>query len=162
MKLLYIFVLIIFISISVFSQTNTLKFDLKYEITTNDFITVNDTADHKIGRATGLGSVIFSDGTQGLVKVYFIYDYIKGNGDFTEYYDITLIGDTSKLTVQAKGESIGSSNGYAPLFTGTVTISGGSGKFEGLYGEGSCSGNRNESLITGAVVKMSFTISAHY
>jgi hypothetical protein len=153
---------IILIQAIVFAQPNTLKFDLKYQITSNDYITVDDTTNHKMGKATGSGSVILSDGTQGVVKVYFVYDYINGNGDFTEYYDITLNGDGSKLTLQAKGKAVGSTEGYAPLFTGTVTLTGGSGRFEGLYGEGSVSGNRNESLVKGAVVKMSFSISARY
>jgi hypothetical protein len=130
---------------------------MKYGITSNNYISVNDTNDHRIGKATGEGSVLFSDGTNAKVSVYFIYDYLKGNGDFTEYYDINL-NDGSSLTVQAKGQSVGSSNGIAPLFTGNVTITGGSGKFEGVYGEGTMTGNRNEALIDGATVKLSFTI----
>ncbi|RPI17562.1 MAG: hypothetical protein EHM58_08810 [Ignavibacteriae bacterium] len=153
---LFIFFLI---PLSVFSQSKSLNFDLKYEVTSNDFLLVADTADHKMGKAEGIGSVIFNDGTQGTVKVYFIYDYVKGNGDFIEYYDITL-SDGSLLTIQAKGQSIGaSSDGTAPLFTGTVTITGGNGKYEGVYGTGSVSGNRNESLISGAKVKLSFNIT---
>jgi hypothetical protein len=142
-----------------FAQPNTLKFDIKYEIISNDCLTVEDTANHFIGKAAGTGAVIFADGSQGTVKVFFIYDYINGNGNFTEYYDITMLADTSKLTVQAKGHSVGSSqDGSSPLFTGAVTITGGSGKFEGIYGTGSVTGNRNKSLEYGAKVKMSFNI----
>lgn len=151
-------ILFVLLPLSVFSQSNTLKFDLKYEIISNDYLTINDTLNHKIGKAAGTGSVIFSDGTQGIVKVCFIYDYIGGNGDFTEYYDIKLT-DGSELTVQAKGQSLGSKTDYAPIFTGKVTITGGSGIFEGKYGDGTCTGNRNESLTEGAKVKLSFTIN---
>jgi hypothetical protein len=159
MKYILHFVLLFVIFSSVFSQSNSLKLDLKYEVTNNDFLFVADTTNHKMGKAEGNGSVIFSDGTQGIVKVYFIYDYMNGNGDFIEYYDITM-NDGSQLTVQAKGQSIGASlGGKAPLFTGTANITGGSGKFEGVYGTGSVSGNRNESLMDGAKVKMSFTIN---
>ena len=159
----FIILVLIFgsISFNAFAQQNSLKLDLKYEITKNDFITVNDTTNHVLGFAEGSGSVIFNDGKQGTVSVYFVYDYLFGNGDFTEYYDIIRNDDGSKLTLQAKGKSVGSSNGYAPLFTGSVIITGGNGVYEGLYGEGSCTGNRNESLTDGAKVKMSFTISTH-
>jgi hypothetical protein len=146
------------IPLSVYAQSSTLKFDIKYEITNNDYVMVSDTNNHVVGKATGNGSIMFSDGTQGIVKVFFIYDYQFGNGDFTEYYDIET-SDGSKLTVQAKGKSIGASNGTAPLFTGIVQITGGSGKYEGVYGTGSVTGNRNEALNDGAKVKLSFNIT---
>jgi hypothetical protein len=151
-------ILFVLIPLSVYSQSNTLKFDLKYEIISNDYFTVNDTLNHKIGKAAGTGSVIFSDGTQGIMKVCFIYDYTGGNGDFTEYYNITLT-DGSELTVQAKGQSLGSKTDYSPIFTGKVTITGGSGIYEGRNGDGTVTGNRNESLTEGAIVKLSFTIN---
>jgi hypothetical protein len=131
---------------------------MKYGITNNDYILVNDTNDHRIGKASGEGSVLFGDGVNAKVKVYFVYDYVRGNGNFTEYYDISFI-DGSTLTVQAVGQAVGSSNGIAPLFTGSVSITGGSGKYEGVYGEGSMTGNRNEALNDGATVKLSFTIN---
>ena len=141
-----------------FSQSRTLKFEMKYGITSNDYILVNDTNDHRIGKASGEGTVLFNDGTNAKVKVYFVYDYIKGNGNFTEYYDISF-SDGSTLTVQAVGQSVGSSDGLTPLFTGNVSITGGNGKYEGIHGEGTMTGNRNEALNDGATVKLSFTIN---
>ena len=159
MKLTLLLVLILAVVSPVLSQSNSLKFDIKYEVTSNDFLLVADTTDHKMGKAEGTGSVMFSDGTQGVCNVYFIYDYLDGNGDFIEYYDIKM-NDGSLLTVQAKGQSIGASkDGTAPLFTGAVTITGGSGKYEGVFGSGSVSGNRHQELVDGAKVKMSFNIS---
>jgi hypothetical protein len=143
---------------SVFSQLRELKFDMKYQIISNDFLIINDTLDHKIGKAAGVGIVAFKDGSSAQVKVFFIYDYIKGNGEFIEYYNLTFL-DGSTLTIQAKGRSFGSTDESMPLFTAKVTVTGGTGVYEGFSGTGSMSGNRKNILDNGAVVKLSFDIS---
>ena len=85
-----------------FSQTKDLKFDMKYQITSNDFLVVNDTLNHKIGKAEGSGSAAFSDESGASVKVFFIYDYTNGNGGTEIDLDDenhTIILDTDTLTI---------------------------------------------------------------
>jgi len=143
---------------NLFSQGKELKFDMKYQINNNDFTIVNDSSDHKIGKATGNGSVLLKDGSSAEVKVYFIYDYVKGNGDFIEYYYMTFT-DGSTLTIRAKGRSFGSTDESMPLFNAQVQITGGTGTYANTNGSGSFSGNRKDALENGAIVKLSFNIS---
>jgi hypothetical protein len=139
------------------AQQKNLKFDMKYQILTNDFLVVSDSLDHKIGSASGSGSASMKDGTTAGVKVFFIYDYTSGNGYFTEYYVLTF-PDSSKMTIQAQGKSMGSVKGEDPLFTADVTVTDGTGIYAGVQGSGNMTGNRRDELKQGTIVKLSFTI----
>jgi hypothetical protein len=140
-----------------FSQPKDLKFDMKYQIISNDFLVINDSLNHKIGKAAGIGSAAFKDGSNAEVKIFFVYDYVNGNGDFIEYYLLTF-PDKSTLTIQAKGRSFGSSDESMPLFTAQVNVTGGSGVYEHFKGTGGMSGNRKNILDSGSIVKLSFDI----
>jgi hypothetical protein len=156
----YIFLLVFigsFINLSS-AQQKEIKFDMKYQIISNDYLVINDMTNHKIGKAAGVGSALMKDGSSAEVKVYFIYDYQNGNGDFTEYYCLTF-PDNSTFTLQAKGKSIGSTDESQPLFTAVVTVTGGSGTYKDVQGTGSMTGNRRSTLEPGATVKLSFTIN---
>ena len=157
-KYLGFLLLVLFVSLSIHSQGKEVKFDMKYQINNNDFTIINDSSDHKIGKATGDGSLLLKDGTSAEVKVYFIYDYVKGNGDFIEYYYMTF-PDGSTLTIRAKGRSFGSTDESMPLFNAQVQITGGTGTWANINGSGSFSGNRKDALENGAIVKLSFNIS---
>lgn len=151
-------ILILAFSTDLFPQTKEIKFDMKYQIISNDFLVVNDTLNHRIGKAAGFGSAALKDGSSAEVKVFFIYDYINGNGDFIEYYELTF-KDGSALTVKAKGRSLGSStDGSMPLFQADVTVTGGTGVYAGAKGTGLMSGNRQNILKIGSVVKLSFVV----
>jgi hypothetical protein len=160
MKIDHILLFIIFLFFVHLShaQQKDIKFDMKYQIISNDYLLINDTLNHKIGKAAGVGSAVTKDGASADVKVYFIYDYKNGNGDFTEYYCLTF-RDSSTLTLQAKGRSIGSTDESQPLFTAVVTITGGTGVYTGVQGSGSLTGNRKSIIEPGAIVKLSFSIS---
>ncbi|MGA2669172.1 MAG: hypothetical protein ABSF32_09690 [Ignavibacteria bacterium] len=130
---------------------------MKYQIISNDFLIINDTLNHKIGKAAGTGSAAFKDGSNADVRIFFIYDYVNGNGDFIEYYLLTF-PDKSTLTIQAKGRSFGSSDESMPLFTAQVNVTGGSGVYAQFKGTGGMSGNRKNILDSGSIVKLSFDI----
>ena len=98
------------------------------------------------------------DGTNASVKVFFVYDYTGGNGNFTEY-DVLTFADSSTITVQAIGQSMGSFRGKDPLFSAVVTVIGGTGVYDSITGDGSMTGNRSEALKDGVQVKLSFTIN---
>ena len=153
---LIIFVLIILVNV-LDAQPKNLKFDMRYQIKRNDFVIVNDSTHHRMGMATGNGNALMADGTNASVSVYFVYDYISGNGNFIEY-DVLTFPDNSTLTVQSVGQSIGSFKGKDPLFSASVLIIGGTGNYDGATGDGSMTGNRQEALNEGVVVKLSFTV----
>lgn len=156
--IIYSNLILLVICLNTFSQTKEMKFDMKYQIERNDFILVNDTLNHKIGIASGTGSAMFSDQTSAYVQAYFIYDYVNGNGDFIEYYTITL-QDSSTLTIQAKGKSMGSTDESAPLFSANLIVTGGTGIYTGYTGQGSMTGNRKHILEDGSIVKLSFSVT---
>ena len=131
---------------------------MRYQIFSNDYLMINDTLNHKIGKAAGTGSAQFNDGANAAVKVFFIYDYINGNGDFTEYYILTF-QDNSTLTIKAQGKSLGSTDESMPLFSAQVVVTGGTGTYAGYQGSGSFTGSRKEFLENGSMVKLSFSIS---
>lgn len=152
------FLLVLFVTGTLVSQPKTLKFDMKYRIDKIDNVVVSDSLHHKMGLASGTGVALLSDGSSATVSIYFIYDYTGGNGSFTEY-DILTFPDGSTLTVQAIGQTMGSFQGKDPLFSATVSVIGGTGKYDGYSGDGSMTGNRQEALKDGATVKLSFTVN---
>jgi hypothetical protein len=157
-KLSFLFVLLLVSANILNAQPNTLKFDMKYQVQKNDFVIVNDSLHHRMGLATGSGNALLLDGSNASVKVYFIYDYTGGNGNFAEY-DVLMFQDSSTITLQSLGQSIGSVKGKDPLFSAVVTVTGGTGVYDGVTGDGSMSGNRDEALKDGVVVKLSFTVN---
>ena len=153
------FVLLSFLVINFSSaQQRNLKFDMRYQVISNNFLIVNDSTDHKMGSAAGSGIAMMKDGTNAEVKIFFIYDYTSGNGNFTEYYIMTF-PDGSKITIKAEGQSLGSFEGTDPLFTATVNVMEGTGIYSGVQGYGSMTGNRRDELKSGTVVKLSFDVT---
>ena len=157
-RLIKTFLLFLVFTAAVFAQTRTLKFDMRYQIQKNDFAIVNDSLHHRMGLATGTGNALFNDGTNASVNVIFIYDYTGGNGNFTEY-DVLTFPDSSTITVQSIGQSMGSFRGKDPLFSAVVTVVGGTGVYDDVKGDGSMTGNRSEALKDGVQVKLSFTVN---
>lgn len=158
----YILTLFLFVFISntysqqyYFQRTN-LKFSVKYQITQSSYIDVPDTVNHRLGTAIGTGVALFGDSLSVPVKSYFIYDYIDGNGSFTDYYVFTF-PDGSSFTVQAQGVAQGSGpNGGNPLFQANTSVTSGTGEFLNFRAVGTMSGNRNSMVENSALVKLSF------
>jgi hypothetical protein len=158
LKIGLVLVLLTFVFNYLSAQPRTLKFDMKYQVQKNDVVIVNDSTHHRMGLATGTGNALFADGTNAGVRVFFIYDYTSGNGNFTEY-DVLTFADSSTITVQAVGQSMGSVRGKDPLFSAVVSVIGGTGVYDGVTGDGSMTGNRQEALKDGVTVKLSFTVN---
>ena len=157
-KYLSIIPVFLLLTAVVFAQPKTLKFDMKYQVQKNNFAIVNDSLHHRMGMATGVGNALFLDGTNASVDVYFIYDYFGGNGNFTEY-DVLTFADSSSITIQSLGQSMGSFKGKDPLFSAVVTVIGGTRAYDGVTGDGSMTGNRSDALKDGVQVKLSFTVN---
>jgi hypothetical protein len=155
-----LFVFLLCLSLKSYSQDNyeylNLKFSLKYQITQSSFIEVPDYPNHRLGTAIGTGVALFNDSISVPVKSYFTYDYVDGNGNFTDYY-IFSFSDTSSFTVQAMGTAQGSSpDGGNPLFQAKTIVVAGTGAFSNFRASGIMSGNRNSMVENSAIVKLSF------
>jgi hypothetical protein len=158
----YFTLFILFFSVSsVFSQTNqyqvlNLKFSLKYQITQSSFIEVPDVPNHRLGTAIGTGVALFNDSLSVPIKSYFTYDYVEGNGSFTDYYVFTF-ENGSTFTVQAQGIAQGAGpNASNPLFQANTIVTAGTGDFLNFKAAGIMTGNRNSMVENSAVVKLSF------
>jgi hypothetical protein len=96
-------------------------------------------------RFSGLAS--FPDGTVGTAYFVGAFDYTKGAGPFSVYYNVTL-NDGSVLWYKATGTA--AVEGTKTLFNGTVSVLGGKGRFEGAKGDGTINGARLTPLDTTA------------
>jgi hypothetical protein len=167
LKYILTFFLFLFVSSSYSQQNNypqqnnnyqvlSLKFSLKYQITQSSFIEIPDIPNHRLGTAIGTGVALFNDSLSVPVKSYFIYDYVDGNGTFTDYYVFTF-NNGSSFTVQAQGVAQGSGpNGGNPLFQANTYVTAGTGDFVNFKAVGTMSGNRNSMVENSALVKLSF------
>jgi hypothetical protein len=117
---------------------------------------VGDVDGHTISvvRLSGLGS--FPDGSVGTDYSVGTTDYIKGSGSFFNYGGVTL-NDGSVLRYSWKGTA--TVQGAKTSFTGTVTILGGKGRFEGAKGDGTVTGERLQTLATGAQLYIDVTLN---
>lgn len=153
--------LLFFLGSSVYSQTYqlhqlSLKFSLKYQITQSSYIEVPDVPNHRLGTAIGTGVALFNDSLSVPVKSYFTYDYVEGNGSFTDYYVFTF-DNGSTFTIQAQGVAQGAGpNSSNPLFQANTIVTAGTGDFINFKGAGIMTGNRNSMVENSAVVKLSF------
>jgi len=124
----------------------TLKFRAITHATSVQSQDVGDVDGHtmSVGRFSGLAS--FPDGGIGTRYFTFVTDYIKGSGPFSLYDTLTL-NDGSVLWSKVTGTTTvvqGISRSEA-----TVTVVGGTGKYEGAKGDGTLTGVRVPGLATG-------------
>jgi hypothetical protein len=154
-KLLFVILIISAAIGSGYGQSENLKFALRYSIKNNYFESVNSATNHKMGVAKGTGIALLKSGTTINVDVFFIYDYINGAGTFIENYVLNF-SNNSKITIRADGISYGSESD--PLFTATLTITGGTGEYTGIKGSGKLNGDRRQALKENTIVNMDFDI----
>ncbi len=108
---------------------------------------VGDVDGHVVGLYRWSGLASFPDGSVGTAYWTGTYDYIKGAGSLLSYVNLTL-KDGSVLFYKTTGSA--KPEGTTTLFTGSVSVLGGKGRFEGAKGDGALSGVRVAPLETGA------------
>jgi len=140
---------------SVYSQTEKMRFSMKYSITRNSFEFLNDFSKHKMGVASGSGVIFDKDGITSNVNAGFVYDYINGSGNFIGNYLITFI-DSSRIFIKAEGNSYGDENN--PLFAADLKITGGTGIYLKIKGIGKMTGDRKKLIEENSVVNLNFEI----
>ena len=134
-----------------FSQAKELNFKMTHQIVESEAYDVEDIDGHRIGTAKGNGLGYFDDGGVTVLNVYFIFDYVNGEGKFTGYYIMDFV-DESNLVIKADGVA-----GIVPgenktTFTADITFIAGSGKYAGITGSGSMTGQRKNGVESGAPV----------
>jgi hypothetical protein len=97
-------------------------------------------------KASGL--VSFADGGIGTTTFTTITDYVKGTGDIVRVYQGITLNDGSQLWIKTTGTA--TVEGAKTDLKGAVTILGGTGKFAAVKGEGTMSGERMQTLASGA------------
>lgn len=96
-------------------------------------LTVRDEGRLKLVRSSG--SLLIDEGPAtgtlpGKVRVHFIY-----KGDPTVSAQITIFGRAGSISAHGSGR-LSSLTSSSPSFSGTLTISGGSGRYAGVHGSG--------------------------
>ena len=125
----------------------TLKFRAIVHATSVQSQDVGDVDGHliSVGRFSGLAS--FPDGTVGTTYFVFVTDYIKGSGTFTTHNNL-MLNDGSVLWYKLNGTTKVDEQTISRS-QGTVTVIGGTGKYEGAKGDGTLTGVRVPGLATG-------------
>ncbi len=136
-----------FCAISTTKADEVLKFRYVGHATSVQSQEVGDVDGHVLILSRWSGLASFPDGSVGTVYWTVTSDFIKGEGSNLAYVNLTL-KDGSVLWY--KVPSSAKPDGTTTLFTGSVSVLGGKGRFEGARGDGTISGARVGPSQTGA------------
>jgi hypothetical protein len=117
----------------------TLKYQSIYHVTLLQGKEIGDAAGHGVGIAQGLGLAMLSDGSVATTEFIGLPEFIKGTGPVKVYGSLTF-SDGSVLWVRNDAESV--MKGDRAEIRGSLTITGGNGRFTGATGSGSLTGYR--------------------
>ena len=109
---------------------------------------VGDVDGHALGLVRQSGLALFADGSVGTTYFTATNDYTKGAGTYFAYYNLTLKDGSAlwfKVTGLAKPDETTTIFPEAP-----VSVIRGTGRFEGVKGDGTFTGQRVTPLAVGA------------
>lgn len=109
---------------------------------------VGDVDGHALGLVRQSGLALFADGSVGTTYFTATNDYTKGAGTYLAYYNLTLKDGSAlwfKVTGSAKPDDTTTIFPEAP-----VSVLRGTGRFEGVKGDGTFTGQRVTPLAVGA------------
>jgi hypothetical protein len=138
------------------SADETLKFRLVLHSTFAQSQEVGDVEGHVAYLVRNSGLVSFPDGTVGTTYFVGVLDYIKGVGTWSVNSNVTL-KDGSALWYKANGTA--TVEGTTTLFNGTLSVTGGKGRFEGAKGDGTITGARLTPISVGADLYNDVTVN---
>jgi len=139
--------LVLFASVSQI-EAETSKSRSVYRLAKVEMMEVGDVPGHVIG-VLELRGLSFENDEVGTYSGWVTVDYTNGSGKH-EGYGITTFEDGSTHVSKVQGTTKASEDGKISEFEGTFTFIGGSGRFEGIKGEGSYTGKRIAPLSVGA------------
>ena len=131
-----------------FSQMQELNFKISYKIADVQSSGVEGIAGNELGTANGKGTAYFEDGNKAEMTSYFIFDYTDGSGDFTAYYVLSFNDGSGSILMKAVGTTNHSED--KSIFNSDVIFVRGSGKYAGITGSGTMSGERDTNVESGA------------
>jgi hypothetical protein len=134
----------------------TLKFRSVYHVTAAQAQDIGDIDGHTMSLVRSSRLASFRDGSVAADNVVAGTDYIKGSGPFLAYGTLTL-NDGSALWY--KTNAMAAVQGTKTNLSGTITIVGGKGRFEGAKGDGSMAGARLQTLAAGAEIYVDVTLN---
>jgi hypothetical protein len=136
-------------------RDETLEFRMVTHVIWVESLEISDVEGHAASLARFSGLAFFADGTVGTASFVSTTDYTNGVGAFTLYPILTL-PDGSVLWLKSVGR--GTVKGGMTQFTGTLSVVGGKGRFEGARGDGTLTGTRYTPLSVGADLVSDYTV----
>ncbi len=134
-----------------------LSFHVVTHATSVQFQQVGDVDGHTLGLNRQSGLVLFPDGSVGTTYFTAINDYTKDAGTYLAYYSITL-NDGSILWFKVAGSA--KPNDTTITFPeAPVSVLRGTGRFDGVKGDGTFTGQRVTPLAAGADLYADVVIS---
>ena len=104
-------------------------------------IEVDDVPGHIIGVGEFPGVLTCDDGSVATTSTKDMFDYIKGSGKIHGYNGATF-EDGSTLCIRYQGTATPEANGKTSRWEATCEFNKGTGRFEGIQGVGSFTGQR--------------------
>ena len=138
-----------FIVLCTFGMANAdevVKFRFVGHATSSQTQEVGDADGHVLGVARWSG-LAFPDESVATIHWTVTFDYAKGVGPFSAYVNLTF-KDGSVLRYKVNGSA--KPDGTTSVFTGSIGVLGGNGRFEGAKGDGTMSGARIGPPETGS------------
>ena len=130
------------------SADEVLSFHVVTHATSVQFQQVGDVDGHTLGLARQSGLALFPDGSVGTTYFTAINDYTNDAGTYVAYYGLTL-NDGSVLWFKVAGSA--KPNDTTIVFPeAPVSVLRGTGRFEGVKGNGTFTGQRVTPLAAGA------------
>lgn len=133
-----------------------LKVHMVTHVTSAQSLDVGDVVGHVASLARFSGLAFYADGSVGAVSFVSLTNYTNGAGSFT-LFPIFSFDDGSELWVKSDGTA--KVDGSTTRFVGTLTVTGGKGRFAGAKGDGTLTGTRYTPIAVGADLVSDYTIN---
>ena len=114
-------------------------------VTKMELISIGDEEGHVVGLFEKRGLGFHDSGEISIITEQGTFDYVNGSGPH-QGYTINTYEDGSKTVLKFQGTTTQASEGTTSLLEGTFEIINGSGRFEGIEGDGSYTGKRLTTL----------------
>jgi hypothetical protein len=133
---------------------DALRFRMVTHVVSMQSLEVGDVDGHIASLARFSGLAFYTDGTVGAVNFVSLTDYTNGVGSFTLFPILSF--DVSERWVKSDGTA--KVDGSNTRFVGTLTVTGGKGRFAGAEGDGTLTGTRYTPIAVGADLVSEYTI----